>query len=376
MRVMIVAGHLRIGGAERAVVNLANGLCGRENTEVCVFLLKKEGVLLGELSPEVKVAEAQTLSSLRPLKFAAKVLSLHLAAKSFKPDVIYTRATSMNLAVGITGRMTGIPTVMAEMNNPAARMEESRYGKRRNYLVLKTARMLSSKVVANSSQLAEATQRTFNLRSKPHVIYNGIDIEQIERQATEEANHPWILDRQTPLVASVGRLVRQKGFETLINAVAILRETSGVRLVIVGDGDIRNELKEQIKRLNLEDAVCLAGEQANPHPFIKAADVYVSSSVFEGFSNSLLEAMSLGIPVVSTDHQFGANEMIEDGKSGLLVPVGDAESMAGEIERVLKDGNLRQNLATGAKERAKNFTIEKAVAEHKKLFREIAGKPT
>ncbi|MCY3973390.1 MAG: glycosyltransferase [Candidatus Dadabacteria bacterium] len=369
---MITTKHLRTGGAERQIVNLANGLSERGSIEVCLFALEKGGTLFEELAPEVKV-EAGIKSS----KLASKFLLLPLAAKRLRPDVIYTR--TMTMPSLIAGRMWGIPVVIAEINNPEKRMGDGKGRKWQNRLTQKTARNFASMVVANCRGLADAAQEFWSLKSKPRAIYNGIDIEQIERRATADANHPWITDKKTPLIVSVGRVVPGKDFTTLARAFALLKQTTDARLIIVGGGtneEEKTKLSAAISENNLEDCVSLAGERDNPHPFMRAADVYVSSSAYEGFSNSILEALALGVPIVSTDHQFGANEMIEDGKSGLLVPVGDTESMAGAIERVLKDGNLRQNLATGAKERAQNFTLEKAVVEHEKLFREITGKPT
>ena len=369
---MITTKHLRTGGAERQVVHLANGLSGKQGVEVCLFALERSGTLFEELAPEVKVE-----TGIQSSKLASKFLLLPLAAKRLRPDVIYTR--TMTMPSLIAGKVWGIPVVIAEINNPEKRMGNGEGRNWQNCLTQKTARNFASMVVANCRGLAVAAQEFWSLKSKPRAIYNGIDIEQIERRATADASHPWISDKKTPLIVSVGRIVPGKDFATLARAFALLKQTTDARLIIVGGGtneEEKTKLSAVISENNLEDCVSLAGERDNPHPFMGAADVYVSSSAYEGFSNSLLEAMSLGVPVVSTDHQFGANEMIEDGRSGLLVPVGDEESMAGAIERVLGDDDLRQNLATGAKERARNFTIEKAVTEYEKLFREIAGKPT
>ena len=367
MRVIIVAKHLRIGGAERQSVNLANGLCGKKGVEVCVLTMSKTGALLEELNSKVRVLAEEAASP----GFVSRVVSLLRAARRFKPDVIYTRITGSNLATALAGRLCGAKVVIAEMNNPEARMQDSKHPRWRNILVLQTARTLASRVVANSKRLAEATEQILNLNKKPHVIYNGIDTEMIERLATESAEHPWIQSKTAPLVVSVGRLVKQKDYQTLIDVFAILKKTTDARLILVGGGELKEDLEKHIKTLNLENTVSLAGERKNPHPFTKAADVYVSSSKYEGFSNSILEAMVQGKAVVSTDHPFGANEMIEDGKSGLLVPVGDAEKMAEAILQILQNPELAGNLSREAKAKAREFTIEKMVSKYEKLFREL-----
>ncbi len=185
-------------------------------------------------------------------------------------------------------------------------------------------------------------------------------------------------NKQTPLIVSAGRIVPSKGFGDLIDAFAIVKKTVKARLIIVG-GRAAEEEKEKllakVENLNLADCVSFTGEKPNPYPFMKAADIYVSSSLYEGFSNSLLEALALGLPVVSTDHKFGANEMIENGKNGILVPVSDTRAMAEAILQILEDEKLGQNLSSNAREQARNFTIEKTVSEYEKLFREIVKSP-
>ena len=177
-----------------------------------------------------------------------------------------------------------------------------------------------------------------------------------------------------PLIVSVGRLVPQKGFADLIEAVAIVNLRIETRLMIIGrtnEREVENRLQKQIDNMKIADRVLLAGDKANPYPFMKAADVYVSSSIYEGFSNSLLEALALGLPVVSTNHDFGADEIIEDNKSGILVPVADPKAMAEAIVKILEDRELGKRLSRNARRRAENFTIEKTASEYEKLFREL-----
>lgn len=379
MKIMFVNQSLQIGGAERQIFNLAKGFSKLENTEISIFLLKKNGGFSEALSPEIRklITFADIyLTEKWPLKSALRAASVIRAARKFKPDVIYARV--MPLPCGIAGKILGIPVVMGEISNPSKSVRDIKPAPLRlqSFLVRKASRKLATRIVANSSRLADESGKYWKLKRRPSVIHNGLDMEQIGEKSREPANLPFSDGEKLPLAVSTGRIVPAKGFGDLIDAFAIVRKSADARLMIVGGRNKMGEkekLLAKIRALKLDNRVYFAGEKPNPYPYMKAADIYVSSSLYEGFSNSLLEALALGLPIVSTDHEFGANEIIEDGKSGILVPVSDPDAMAEAILRILKDRELRQNLSRNARERADNFTIEKTVSEYEKLFREVAG---
>ena len=382
MKILIVLPHLQTGGTGRQTISLAKGLSELKNVEVSLLVLSRGGGLSGELSPEIEkeivyseLGARWSESALkRPLRSVLRIASIVRAAKKFDPDVIYARVRPLPAIVA--GRMLGIPVVIAEMNNPSKGLEtkKSALSRFQVFTVRKINRKLASKIVANSYRLADESKRFWKLKSKPSVIHNGLDIESIEKKSLKSIEHPWLNDNSVPLIVSVGRLVPQKGFADLIEAVAIVNLRIETRLMIIGrtnEREVENRLQKQIDNMKIADRVLLAGDKANPYPFMKAADVYVSSSIYEGFSNSLLEALALGLPVVSTNHDFGADEIIEDNKSGILVPVADPKAMAEAIVKILEDRELGKRLSRNARRRAENFTIEKTASEYEKLFREL-----
>jgi len=378
----MVLPHLQTGGAGRQTISLAKGLSELENVEIFLLVLSREGGLSEELPSEIEKKivysklEAQCSESAlgRLVRPVLRIISVVRAAKRFDPDVIYARVRPFPSIVA--GKILGIPVVIAEMNNPSKGLgtRKSVLSRLRIFIVRKTNRKLASRVVANSYRLADESKKFWKLNSKPSVIHNGLDIKSIEKKSRESIKHPWLNDNDIPLIVSVGRLVPQKGFSNLIEAVAIVNLKAEARLMIIGRIDerkVKNRLQKQIDSLNLSDRVLLAGDKPNPYPFMKAADVYVSSSIYEGFSNSLLEALALGLPVVSTNHDFGADEMIEDNKSGILIPVADPRAMAEAIVRILENRELSERLSRNARRRAENFTIAKTASEYEKLFREF-----
>ena len=114
-----------------------------------------------------------------------------------------------------------------------------------------------------------------------------------------------------------------------------------LRLLLVGDGPLRSKIASAAKELGVGDKIDFTGSVLNPHKYAARCNLFICSSLFEGLSNSLLEALALGLPVVSTDHDFGANEIIENGKSGILVPVGDSEQMAEAVLKLLQNRTFR-----------------------------------
>ena len=159
------------------------------------------------------------------------------------------------------------------------------------------------------------------------------------------------------MVLSVGRLTEQKDFETLIRAFALLRSRRACRLVILGEGALRERLERLVTELGLHGAVLLPGFMANPFAWMRTSRVFVMSSAWEGFGNVLVEAMASGTPVVATDCHSGPSEILEGGRWGRLVPVGDVAAMAAAIEAVLVGSDHPPVL-----ERARQFSVDAAVA--------------
>ena len=377
MRIMFVNQSFQIGGVEKQIFAMAKEFARLKNTEVSIFLLSKKGGfdenIDTELQSKITYSDIKLIEK-QPLKPILRAVSVIRAAKRFKPDIIYARV--MPLPCTIAGKFLGIPVVVVEINNPSKSIERVNPAPLRlqTFLVRKISRKLATRIVANSSRLADEAKKYWKLKTRPSVIYNGLDLKNIKEKSMEPTNLPWTDGKPIPLVVSTGRIVPSKGFGDLIEAFALVRKDTKARLVIIGGRNKKGEkekLLAKVDRLKLGECVWFAGERANPYPFMKAADIYVSSSLYEGFSNSLLEALALGLPTVSTDHKFGANEMIENGKSGILVPVSDPKAMAEAILQILEDGELQKTLSYNAQERAQNFTIQKTVSEYEKLFREV-----
>ena len=174
------------------------------------------------------------------------------------------------------------------------------------------------------------------------------------------------------MAIAVGRLVNQKNYESLIRAWAIVyQHHRDWRLEIWGDGALRKCLEELICRLNLEAAVSLKGYTDDIQSKYISASFLVCSSLFEGLPLMMIEAMSAGLPIVSYDCPCGPKDLIQDGKNGFLVPIGDEALLAERICQLIEDEYLRQNMGAAALERAKDFSLEKVLPMWTSLFKEL-----
>ncbi|CAN5413788.1 N/A [soil metagenome] len=189
---------------------------------------------------------------------------------------------------------------------------------------------------------------------------------ELEDLAAESLYHPWFDDAR-PVVVTVGHVHPRKDHETLLRAVVSLRAWGReVLVMIVGsaDGEHAAGIRRLVVQLGLQDHVALMGAITNPMPHIAAADVFVLSSRNEGLGIVLLEAMGVGTPIVSTDAPAGPRWVLQDGRAGLLTPVGDAEALATGIERVLGDAALRDRLTTVGRDRAEAFSPARITGQH------------
>jgi glycosyltransferase involved in cell wall biosynthesis len=194
-------------------------------------------------------------------------------------------------------------------------------------------------------------------------VYNPIVSPKLVDLADAPLDHPWLAPGAPPVVLGVGRLARQKDFATLIRAFKAVRSLRPARLIILGEGQERAKLEALITAERLAGDVSLQGFEPNPFRYMRRAAVLALSSVHEGLPGVLIQAMACGTPVVSTDCPSGPAEILEDGRWGRLVPVGDADAMAAGIAAALDDPAPPDVAA-----RAAAFSVEAAVSAYLKVL--------
>ncbi len=230
-------------------------------------------------------------------------------------------------------------------------------------------------LVAVSSDVLQDLLATTRVRLNPsrtRVIPNPMDGERIVRLSAEPAAHPWLRDKRTPVVHSVGRLARQKNYPLLLRAFARLRRKTDARLLIAGEGGERRRLELLAGELGIRDRVDFPGYTANPYALMARSDVFALASEEESFGLVLGEALCCGVPVVATDALGGGpRNILENGTYGILVPRDDEQALADSLLRLVSCAEIRAGLSAAGALRFKDFSPERIARQWISLIKAI-----
>ena len=222
-------------------------------------------------------------------------------------------------------------------------------------------------VVAVSQGLADDLRNNFGVRAeKLHAIYNPAFTPRFLDAAQAPVDHPWLAQKDKPVVLAAGRLHFVKGFADLLHAFARVRRSCDARLIILGEGKERPNLERLVAALGLTDSVLLPGRVPTTAPWMARSDVFVLSSRREGLPAVLIEALAIGMPIVSTRCPSGPEEILQNGKWGRLVPVADIDALATAIVDVLGDPPT-DRMARQA--HAATFSLDAALEQYLALWR-------
>ena len=344
------------GGAERVFVQLANEFA-MLGVRVHLLLAVARGPYLKEVAQGVRIVELGTKGVLRSL---ARLVS-HI--RSERPRAVLSALDHSNivaiLACAIAG--SGTRRVISMRSVPSAVYRRERFVRRWVMpFLMRRSYHRANRIIANSQAVALDLIANFRVPAeKLSTIYNPLDIGAIERRSREKVENHWLGEESSPVILGVGNLSLLKDFPTLIRAFALVREKRECRLVILGEGPDRRDLERLAAELGLNKNVHLPGFVDNPFAWMRLAAVVVSSSLTEGCPNALMQALACGTAVVSTDCVGGSSEILEGGRWGRLVPVGDPQAMAAAILATMagKDG-------VDVKARAANFAIEEIARKY------------
>lgn len=328
---------LRGGGAERVWVTLANEFAKR-SYDVDLLLAEKAGPYLELVSDKVNIVDFQkgrVLTSLFPLvRYLKKNKPVALLSAMNHANLVAIWASL--IARTKTKVVVSVRYSMRNYGSSASQIKKMF----EKLLVVVFFRFAHAITTVSKGVKTKTTEIIPKQQDKIFTIYNPILEPGLQKQMLQKATHPWLNEpgkpNKPPVVLAAGRLAKVKGYDMLIQAFAKVKSTADGKLIILGEGNQRRELQNLINNLNLENDVDLFGFVDNPFPFMKQADLFVLSSSNEGLPGALVQAMACGTPVVATDCTYGPSEILEEGKWGILVPVGDSDKMAEAILRSLK----------------------------------------
>lgn len=359
-RILFIINSLAGGGAERVICTLLRASQGElRDSQISLLLLDREPAMY-QAPQWVEVEQLDCRHSL-----LRSIWSVWRALRRVKPDLTVSFLTRSNVANIIAATLLGIPAVISERVNTSSHLGSGAGAAVARTLVKATYRK-ARRIIAVSQGVADDLHASFGVRNdRMAVIANPVDLDAIRAQAQSGAPLPI----EGPYAVTMGRLVPNKNFSMLIDAFA----KSGIagNLAILGDGPEREALVRQIEALGLGGRVLMPGFSENPFPTLARAAFYVSPSNAEGFPNSLLEAMSVGLPVISTNCPSGPSEVLADLKReqvgpgvtfaphGILVAPNDPAAMA-EALRAMADPARRQSYAERSPQRAADFGVARA----------------
>ena len=210
-------------------------------------------------------------------------------------------------------------------------------------------------------------------RARSSVVHDGIDVDRVLRAPAADLHQEFWFPKGSPVLVNVGALVPHKGQRFLVEAMAqVRRVVADAQLVIFGEGELRASLEQQIRELDLQKHVVLAGFRDDVLSLTKSADLFVMSSVTEGLGSTVLDAMAMGLAVVGT-RAGGIPEAVEDGVTGVLVPPARADALADALVRVVGDPALRERLGAAGQARVRaEFDVDHLVEGTLAAYRQSA----
>lgn len=350
-KIAIFIPDLRGGGAERVFVNLANEMIKR-GISVEFLLLQNRGDLLCELHKDIVV------TSFNANKIRHGFFPLMKWLKNNNPDFLIAAMWPLTIISVVATKLSNVDTkLMVSDHNTLSKSTSSRsfIGKLGLSLSIKWLYPLADIRHSVSKGVKDDLIRFSGLNKSLsyHVIYNPVALNNINTPKNNKKRR----------IINVGSFKTQKNQILLVEAfykLINLKSCFNVEMVILGEGPLRESIQNKIRELGVEDRVILPGFSNNVSDYYASSDLFVLSSDYEGFGNVIVEAMSTGLPIVSTDCESGPREILEDGKYGKLVPVGDANALAEAMYQSLNAEHDHEAL----KRRAKDFSVEKIAQQY------------
>ena len=381
----IVIPYLKSRGTEKQALALAKGFL-REKAKVVLFVIQGWGLdYMYEAFSQagVKVVDVSSAVDLYQKKVRTKrIFKLAQLAQKHQCNILLSRAGMANKICGYAALLARIPSVVVASSAVSSPKPPSSNLIRGQLATLRWQSEFGfpSHIVTVSSESGENLRLAYPvLASRVTSIHNGVNLQAIRALSEQETSVTLPTDKFNLCYAGSVELKR-KGIDVLIEAVSLLVNQHGqtdILLTIIGTGEDQKEAIALVHDYNLGDYISFAGEVKNPFGIIKQADVFILPSRREGLPNALLEAMALGICVISTDCDTGPREIIDNNVNGQLVPVEDSDGIAAAVLKIKKDRPLQARLAQqGRQTIEQSFSYQGMVDAYYDLLSQLSSTPS
>ena len=315
------------GGAERAMLVFASELLNL-GFKVDLVLVRLEGQNVSRIPGGARVVDLDCRRMLTAIPKLIRYLKNH------QPRAVYSTITHANIALAFASRFARVsyPVVVRQSNAPISETKDS-IGRKIASRMIPLAYGYASRIIAVSDGVrGELIKLSSGLETLISVIPTPVISEQLLNDGANPPEHPWLIqpqhERDVPVILSAGRLEPHKGMFDLIRAFKSVRDKRAAKLIILGEGSQRGELIRAAESLGVGDDVDLVGFKSNPYGYMNHANIFALASWYEGLPNVLIQALAFGTPVVATDCPSGPREILEDGRLGRLVRVGDLTGLS------------------------------------------------
>jgi glycosyltransferase involved in cell wall biosynthesis len=338
-RVLYLSHTFMVGGAEEMVLNLVRHLPDR--FEPFVTCINQAGPI-GEEIRNTGVP-FQVLGLDPGIRRPWHVLGIQRHLREVQPDIVHTFLLTASLYGRLGAILAGVPIIVGT--------EVNIYEHKRSYHALAERLLMrgTDRVVVSAESVREFYVRQVHADpSRVDVIYNAVDWSQLQTTTPAGALRAAVgVPADVPVAGIIARLTEQKAHRYLFDAMAATPELASLHLLVVGDGDLRHDLRERVARLGLSGRVHFLGARRDLGDVLAAVDLFVMPSLWEGLPLSMVLAMGAGLPVVAT-RVAGIPEVVQDGVTGVLVPPADVPALGAGLARLVSDPALRQRLGAAA----------------------------
>lgn len=375
MRVLFFIHSLSAGGAERVTATLANHWAakGWEVTVVTVVHHNRDFYQLDERIKRIALdLDADSASIWAALRNNwRRVRALRAVLSREKPDVAVAMMSTANIVLALAALGRSIPVVGSERIHPPTLPLGRAWEVARRLFY----RRLSA--VVAQTELSAQWLRQNAPAPRVLVIPNPVHYPIAEHEPRVNPRAVIDVSGGRHILLAVGRLEHQKGFDRLIDAfAAVSAEHSEWLLVLLGEGSLRSEFEQRAAAHDLNNRVILPGAVGNVGEWLEAADLYVLSSRFEGFPNTLLEAMACGLPAVAVDCDTGPRDILRHRIDGLLVPQNDQAALCDALFELMRSADLRKQYGARGRDVRERFGIERVAKQWQTLFTELVSEST
>ena len=356
IRIIHLIHQLGAGGAENGIINLANHI-DRQRFEMAICAFVGKGSQTHRLGTDrIELFELNKRAG-NDLKLPFLLFRLF---RKWRPDIVHTHAWGTLCEGVLAAKVARIPIIIHGEHGTIQQTKRTRY-------IQKSVWRMTDRVLSVSKYHAQKLARTVGFPvQRITVLPNGVDSDRFQRG---NRGRSFVRKADDILIGTVGRLVPVKNQMVLIDAFSKLcNQDFNIKLIIVGDGPLRHQLQTVAKDTGCADRIEFLGRRSDVPEIMRAMDIFVLSSYSEGMSNTILEAMSSGLPVVAT--AVGGNpELVLNGKTGLLVPTNDPEKLERALCLLIRHEEMRKEMGMRGRERVKKyFSLRGMIDNYEKLY--------